>query len=519
MVISCIFMNDWLSKNKINLIYNLDNRKYPNISLAGKHMGLIITDSIGQDIPDNSRVFNIKFKYWQVTIPAFSAKDSNSVSSENKNINQQINNNTNNSNVNRNKPIVATMDIQPNYCDALGKINPGFAATNKFFTSTVCLDFGANNIQLAGKYGSIQGYSYLNIYLNKCVNSTENANSCMPQQYIDKVLAQAVLSIFTTEYDVNPEDFDSPLQEYFNLETLRISASVYKRFDIKYNKIILNYDKGLFQPDIKTLEAYRTDNILEYVDLRTSMTNFPGLFNQITIQGSGKNDVFNISFMKLPQMLANIGGILQVIFFTGKFLMYFWSENSMLDFMFSKVLSEEEREKSIKFFEENKDKKFSADNFSFKTILRQIKNPNLKTNNDNIEQRYKHNDLNPNLNADVDRVVRRNHLVKSNNYVDITPQELQNQKRFIDENKDNGEDFCYRNNNSITSNLNLNNNQEINQINEIKALSSKDFSNNNNKKEKEIIKARPISRDINYKEIKKIQDPNLIGNSNQSEEK
>ncbi len=82
-VISCIFMNDWLSKNRINLIYNLDNRKYPNISLAGKHVGLIVSDIFGQDIPDPSRIFNIKFIYWQVTIPAFSAKGADSVNAQN----------------------------------------------------------------------------------------------------------------------------------------------------------------------------------------------------------------------------------------------------------------------------------------------------------------------------------------------------------------------------------------------------------------------------------------------------
>jgi len=36
-IISMIFLNDLISKNRINLIYNQDNRKYTNISLAAKH--------------------------------------------------------------------------------------------------------------------------------------------------------------------------------------------------------------------------------------------------------------------------------------------------------------------------------------------------------------------------------------------------------------------------------------------------------------------------------------------------
>jgi len=482
-------MYDWLSKNKINLVYNLDNRKYPNISLAGKHMGLIVTDIFGQDIPEPSRVFNIKFMYWQVMLPAFSSKGPDSVNAQNNiNTNQQINNNTNMSD----KPTVSATNIQPNDCKTMEEINPGFAETNKFFTNKVCLDFGVNNISLAGKYGSIHGCSFFTIYLNRCVNSTENMNSCMPQAYIDKILALAGLSIFTTEYDLNPEEYESPFQEYHNMDHLQISSSIFKKFEKKYNKIILNYDKGLFTPDIQTVEAYRTESIVESVDLRASNTIMPGLFNQVMLLGSGKNEIFNISFMKLPQALANIGGILQVILFTGKFLLYFWSKNSMLDFVISKIFTEEEREKSLELFKENINK-----NFSFKTIYNRTNNPNLNINNDNIDQPHKQNYLNHNLNADAYRDVSKNHLVKRDNYLDFIPQELKYQKRFIDENKDHLNEFCYNNINASDMNLKNNPDNHVIEINEIKSGLSQNIHNN-----KEIINARPI-RDKNERENEK----------------
>jgi len=81
------------------------------------------------------------------------------------------------------------------------------------------------------------------------------------------------------------------------------------------------------------LEAYMIENILESVDLRGSNIIVPGLFNHIALQGSGKNEIINISFMKFPSALANIAGILQLTLFTGKFLKDFWSENSMLEFI------------------------------------------------------------------------------------------------------------------------------------------------------------------------------------------
>jgi len=128
-ITSMIFLNDVWSKKKINLIYNQDNRKYTNISLAGKHIGLMVTGPTGQDIPESSRIFNIKFKYWQIKIPAFST-GSLTVNAGNQNLNQQTyintnNSNNNNSNLNSYQPKVAITDIEPNDCDTMEKINPG----------------------------------------------------------------------------------------------------------------------------------------------------------------------------------------------------------------------------------------------------------------------------------------------------------------------------------------------------------------------------------------------------------
>ncbi len=132
--ISCIFMNEWLSKKKINLIYNLDIRKYSTISFEGKNIGLIVTDLLGDEIADYARVMNIKFKYVQVVMPPAET------------------NNPNNT-----KPVVTTLDVRANDCKTYEKINPIFAPTNKNYKNTVCLDFEKNIITFTGKFGAIQG--------------------------------------------------------------------------------------------------------------------------------------------------------------------------------------------------------------------------------------------------------------------------------------------------------------------------------------------------------------------------
>jgi len=476
--ISCLFMNEWLSKKKINLVYNLDNRKYSTIGFEGKHLGLIVTDTLGDELADYARVMNIKFRYQQVVLPGAGTNNSNNT-----------------------KPKVIYLDIPASDCTPYEKINPIFAATNKNFKNTVCLDFEKNNITFTGKFGAIQGYTLLNIQMNKCVNSTLNANNCMPTTYIDKVLANAVLNVFSTEYDVIPEDLDQPVQQYHTLDQLRISSSVFKRFDKKYNKIFVNYDRGLLTPAIDVMEAYRTDNIYESMDLRNSNLPVAGPFNLLTLQFSGKNEIFNISFMKLPQALANVGGILNLTLVSGKVLMYFWSMNSTLEFVISKVISVEEREKYFSFLKENNNKNFD---FSFKNITNRISSVksslfNLnEDNNTNNTPKNRNPDLMSNLNSNA--ADKKSLFVKSNNYFEVaasTKTPKKDPKSIIGE-------F----NSNYLSNVKFN---ELKQ-NENEININKDGQQHNN----EIIDD-PISNKNNIKVIKIAENLDLCENFNKEE--
>jgi len=495
--ISCIFMNEWLSKKKINLVYNLDSRKYSTISLEGKHLAVLVTDTNGIDIPDYDRVMNIEFKYLQVVIPT----------------------GTNNPSANS-MPLVTYTTVPANDCKTYEKLNPVFGYANKNFKNTVCFDFEKNKVSLTGKFGALQGYTNLDVRLNKCVNSTLNNNNCMPTTYINQVLAFAILNVFSTEYDIIPEDLDNPVQQYDSFDQLRISASVYKRFDKKYNKIFVNYDRGLLTPAIEVMEAYRTDNIYESVDLRNGNNGYndDAAFSALGLQFSGKNEIFNISFMKLPQALANVGGILNLTLISGKVLMYFWSMNSMLEFVISKVISAEERERYFNFLKENSNKNFD---FSFKNITNRISivqsglnlnnlNPNDgdKDNNTNNTPKGQNMDLIKNLNANA--AGRQNRFVKSNNYFEVaaspkTPKTAKKDPKNMTADNNN----CNHSSN-YSSNVKLNNLSKFNQLNEneIKVQSG----NNEN-----IVMDDPISNNDNIQQEKMNENLDLCENLSQEE--
>ncbi len=184
--------------------------------------------------------------------------------------------------------------------------------------------------------------------------------------------------------------------------------------------------------------------------------------------------------MKYSYALANIAGVLQVILLTGKFLIYFWSKNSMLEFVISQVITEEEREKRIVFFEENNKKLLSPADFSLKNISKLNNNPNLNLNYDNIEPKDKNNDLNSEALSKINKTQRS--FVKKDDNSSSIPNTLKYPQAFLKNIRHNKSRFINNESNN-TSNMNLKINQESNQLKEINAIKSvySTFTANDNK--------------------------------------
>ena len=69
-ILSSIFINDVLSRMKINMIYNLDNKIHPVIDMSLNLFGFTLTDSFGNEQEDYSRIFEFQVKYFKYTFPS-----------------------------------------------------------------------------------------------------------------------------------------------------------------------------------------------------------------------------------------------------------------------------------------------------------------------------------------------------------------------------------------------------------------------------------------------------------------
>jgi len=315
------------TRKTYSIIYNMDNREIPSVKLNETQIALILTDALGLEIKEHDRYFNFMAKFWKIEF------QSNYLQ------------NTTNLSVESYLPKSTIIDLPLKNCSKLNftKFAPFYNSISRAFSSEVCIDFSNFNVTLYGRYGDLQGYSTLNVYTRKCVNSTAaNKTNCFPEDKIDKKLSQIFFDIISIENDIDSNNFENPVLEFTKGELLTLSSTIFKNFFKDMNVVKFSSNNGFFFDHTEFFETYRTDKIMESVDLRGKNTMFPGTFSQITFRCSGKTEIYYRSYLQFQAAFAYITGILQAIILVGKCIIYIFSKNSMLNYLIMHIFSIDE---------------------------------------------------------------------------------------------------------------------------------------------------------------------------------
>jgi len=81
---------------------------------------------------------------------------------------------------------------------------------------------------------------------------------------------------------------------------------------------------------------------MESIDLRGKNTLFPGTFTQVAFRCTDKTEIYYRNYLRFQAAFAYIGGMIQALILIGKCFVYFFSKNSMLNYLFINILSYEE---------------------------------------------------------------------------------------------------------------------------------------------------------------------------------
>jgi len=210
---------------------------------------------------------------------------------------------------------------------------------NKIFNASCFNDyFNINEKELKRLYieGDINSniFSYLQITIKKC--SRKKRIDCLADDYLTQEKIQnSQLAVHLIDKAINPYSFDAPLNYYMRSNFFNLDDLFTKNIDIYFKNSTLNTDKGLMFQDWNS----HTNFSLNYINEKISSQKNNNLA-VINIQSSLDSDYYRRYYMKLQDLAAVIGGIVNagmvigelISRFINKHLMYSIILNNLFDF-------------------------------------------------------------------------------------------------------------------------------------------------------------------------------------------
>ncbi len=193
-----------------------------------------------------------------------------------------------------------------------------------------CIDI--TDPQIKGKniynnYGDTKnGFSMLNLYVNKCVNDTSrNITNCLPQEEIDKYLDDYYVSLNMEDYTINNDNIETPGELSYFTRTLRLSINLFRRIFVRIREIEYKTDYGRLFEDFKTENYSEIENFEYYIDTK-SPGHIPGNFAYFTFINSSTKEYYKRTFVKFQELIAYLGGLMESILFVSNTIVKYFSK-------------------------------------------------------------------------------------------------------------------------------------------------------------------------------------------------
>jgi hypothetical protein len=179
------------------------------------------------------------------------------------------------------------------------------------------------NLTIYGKYGDMtNGFGILNLMVNKCSNTSlfYKGRDCADSDTINMALAKNSLLFTYLDNDIDHTNVNNPYESYINTEMFDIGISTFQRIYFNIKNVFYETANGFVFDFTDSVTFAQKDSIKFYTDNRAS-GYLPETFTTLFITISDKTDVYNRAYIKLQDLLANIGGVVNGIFTIANILM------------------------------------------------------------------------------------------------------------------------------------------------------------------------------------------------------
>jgi hypothetical protein len=195
-----------------------------------------------------------------------------------------------------------------------------------FFNSSLCINpfkYIAPNgtivneeVFIQNPFGA-QNSSFVTVYVEPCTNTTMNDNSCLPLDQQTKLANSVQYTTSFLDSYINLNDFTSPSNYFLSTLTLAISTNIKKTHYVSIRKAFIETDSGIIMEDLSMSSTIQVSKI------RTDLSN-ENYFYHIIIGGDNLMDNYSRRYIKVQDIIANIGGLLKFLLSIASFLLSFF---------------------------------------------------------------------------------------------------------------------------------------------------------------------------------------------------
>jgi hypothetical protein len=295
------FFQLMIARKQMNLVYNPKNIYRPQINFTNRPFIFNVVDGKGAVIPSD-RTWN----FYSALL--FYYADAQGVASFNR------------------------TEVKLEKCDW----NKSFGEYVKYVTFSSglgwCLprDF---QIKVGGKFGIGEpGYYIWDTFVNTCVNTT-TVKDCYDQDTINKKLANANFYFAYMDVFFNHDNVTDPVVPFWSQNSLPITTGIYYKYYYNFKQGVYTTDYGFIFESHSNQTFYMTDDSQIY--------NYPASFGnqtvsnqtniaQLIVEPTEKYDQYTRSYIKLQEVLANVGGAVKTLTLGARALIYVFTLNTFL---------------------------------------------------------------------------------------------------------------------------------------------------------------------------------------------
>jgi hypothetical protein len=326
-------------RNSVSLLYQIDSMNYPVVNLTNYPFTFHLYDSNAQSLKNPDKIYYLTARFMEFKLEIDENKQS--------------------------KAVTKIQNVTLEKCD----LNKHFGKFKEYFLKATdtnlkyCIPPNSNNITLYGKYGDIaNNFSILQVLLHKCKNGTNGKDNCHDEETINKSLNLVHMEYARIEYDINHNLVDDPKVITKKVDLYLLSSTIYTRINKYFSEINYSTDYGYIFKRSKTINFFQDDRYDIEVDLRKEGL-IQGSFSSLTIMNSYKTQFYERKYVKLQDLLASIGGIIEGVFISCRIFQFLFSRNLFKFILFKSMFELLERPK-------NKNTKEKFENIIYKKIKR-----------------------------------------------------------------------------------------------------------------------------------------------------